>query len=93
MLCLGDENLLFRGNSFATKAMDYYMKMVGEEVGLMFPLFRRMWNCIIEVSPTILTQYFNFVFYFQYLEQTLGGFVKSVYEFGDICEVRNVELR
>ena len=27
-----DENLLFRGNSFATKAMDYYMKMVGEEV-------------------------------------------------------------
>ena len=28
----GDENLLFRGNSFATKAMDYYMKMVGEEV-------------------------------------------------------------
>lgn len=29
---LGDENLLFRGNSFATKAMDYYMKMVGEEV-------------------------------------------------------------
>lgn len=23
---------MFRGNSFATKAMDYYMKMVGEEV-------------------------------------------------------------
>ena len=56
MLCLGDENLLFRGNSFATKAMDYYMKMVGEEVRLKFLLFRRIWNYIIEVSFTILTK-------------------------------------
>lgn len=27
-----DENLVFRGNSFATKAMDSYMKMIGESV-------------------------------------------------------------
>jgi heme O synthase-like polyprenyltransferase len=39
----GDENLLFRGNSFATKAMDYYMKMVGEEVRILFTFFSIMW--------------------------------------------------
>lgn len=38
-----DENLVFRGNSFATKAMDSYMKMIGESVSrqwlkLNFPL-------------------------------------------------------
>ncbi|XP_046844941.1 disabled homolog 2-interacting protein-like isoform X2 [Xenia sp. Carnegie-2017] len=49
----GEENIMFRGNSFATKAMDYYMKMVGEE----------------------------------YLERTLGEFVKSVYMFEEDCEV------
>lgn len=27
-----DENLVFRGNSFATKAMDSYMKIIGESV-------------------------------------------------------------
>ncbi|KAL9987866.1 hypothetical protein ACROYT_G002239 [Oculina patagonica] len=27
-----DENLVFRGNSFATKAMDSYMKMIGESI-------------------------------------------------------------
>lgn len=27
-----NENLIFRGNTFATKAVDTYMKMVGEEV-------------------------------------------------------------
>ncbi|KAK2559166.1 Disabled-like protein 2-interacting protein [Acropora cervicornis] len=48
-----DENLVFRGNSFATKAMDSYMKMIGES----------------------------------YLQETLGDFVQSVYEFEDDCEV------
>ena len=28
-----NENLVFRGNTFATKAVDTYMKMVGEKVG------------------------------------------------------------
>ena len=32
-----DENLVFRGNSFATKAMDSYMKMIGESVSWAFP--------------------------------------------------------
>jgi len=50
---LEDENLVFRGNSFATKAMDSYMKMIGES----------------------------------YLQETLGEFVQSVYEFEDDCEV------
>ncbi|XP_068694529.1 ras GTPase-activating protein nGAP-like isoform X2 [Montipora foliosa] len=50
---LEDENLVFRGNSFATKAMDSYMKMIGES----------------------------------YLQETLGDFVQSVYEFEDDCEV------
>ena len=27
-----NENLIFRGNTFATKAVDTYMKMVGETV-------------------------------------------------------------
>ena len=31
-----DENLVFRGNSFATKAMDSYMKMIGESVCWVF---------------------------------------------------------
>lgn len=31
-----DENLVFRGNSFATKAMDSYMKMIGESVRWIF---------------------------------------------------------
>ena len=31
-LCTENENLIFRGNTFATKAVDTYMKMVGEEV-------------------------------------------------------------
>ena len=31
-----DENLVFRGNSFATKAMDSYMKMIGESVSWCF---------------------------------------------------------
>ena len=31
-----DENLVFRGNSFATKAMDSYMKMIGESVSWVF---------------------------------------------------------
>nr|XP_058946947.1 ras GTPase-activating protein nGAP-like isoform X5 [Pocillopora verrucosa] len=50
---LEDENLVFRGNSFATKAMDSYMKMIGES----------------------------------YLQDTLGDFVQSVYEFEEDCEV------
>ena len=29
---LDNENLIFRGNTFATKAVDTYMKMVGEAV-------------------------------------------------------------
>lgn len=32
-----DENLVFRGNSFATKAMDSYMKMIGESVSQCSP--------------------------------------------------------
>ena len=32
ILSTEDENLVFRGNSFATKAMDSYMKMIGESV-------------------------------------------------------------
>ena len=31
---MDNENLVFRGNTFATKAVDTYMKMVGEKVGL-----------------------------------------------------------
>ena len=31
-LFLDNENLIFRGNTFATKAVDTYMKMVGEAV-------------------------------------------------------------
>lgn len=50
---LEDENLVFRGNSFATKSMDSYMKMIGES----------------------------------YLQETLGDFVQSVYEFEEDCEV------
>ena len=50
----GDENLLFRGNSFATKAMDYYMKMVGEEVRILvrilFTFFSIMWNILCKYS-------------------------------------------
>lgn len=29
---MDNENLVFRGNTFATKAVDTYMKMVGEKV-------------------------------------------------------------
>ena len=29
-----NENLIFRGNTFATKAVDTYMKMVGENVSI-----------------------------------------------------------
>ena len=32
-----NENLIFRGNTFATKAVDTYMKMVGETVSR-FPI-------------------------------------------------------
>jgi hypothetical protein len=32
MLLAENENLIFRGNTFATKAVDTYMKMVGENV-------------------------------------------------------------
>ena len=35
---LDNENLIFRGNTFATKAVDTYMKMVGETVSLTLPL-------------------------------------------------------
>ena len=31
-IVLDNENLIFRGNTFATKAVDTYMKMVGEAV-------------------------------------------------------------
>ena len=31
-----NENLIFRGNTFATKAVDTYMKMVGENVSFVF---------------------------------------------------------
>ena len=52
----GDENLLFRGNSFATKAMDYYMKMVGEEVWILFNVFSIMWNILCKYSIQKLYQ-------------------------------------
>ena len=36
-LCFAEnENLIFRGNTFATKAVDTYMKMVGENVRISF---------------------------------------------------------
>jgi RAS protein activator-like 2 len=50
---LEDENLIFRGNTFATKAMDTYMKMVGD----------------------------------RYLKETLGQFVRYLYETEEECEV------
>ncbi|KAK3730027.1 hypothetical protein QZH41_009531, partial [Actinostola sp. cb2023] len=44
---LADENLIFRGNSFATKAMDTYMKMVGESY-----LQETLGNFIVSVYNT-----------------------------------------
>lgn len=46
-----DENLVFRGNSFATKAMDSYMKMIGESVSQAFPF--------ISVSSSVLYRWIS----------------------------------
>lgn len=44
-----DENLVFRGNSFATKSMDSYMKMIGESVSQeSFVVFLTPFLCAVE---------------------------------------------
>ena len=49
MLTTENENLIFRGNTFATKAVDTYMKMVGDTVS---PLVLR--NYIIRVLLSLI---------------------------------------
>lgn len=39
---LGDESMVFRGNSFATKAVECFLKMAGERVSA---LTFRFWDC------------------------------------------------
>ncbi|TKR72553.1 hypothetical protein L596_019983 [Steinernema carpocapsae] len=55
---LDNDHLMFRGNSLATKAMEAYMKLVGDE----------------------------------YLQNTLGAFVRTVLESEESCEVDRTKL-